>query len=61
MAKIIVSGMKYKKGTKGTVVFEATADEAAVPVIYIKKHAVPDANDVEALRGKTVTLTIEMA
>ena len=61
MATIIVSGMKYKKSTKGTVVFGAEGENAAVPVIYIRKHAVSEAGNEAALSGKTVTLTIEIA
>jgi len=57
---IVVSGMTFKKSTASTVVFEAQGDSPAVPVIYIKKHAVPGGADPEALKGKTLKLTIEM-
>ena len=55
-------GITAKKSTTGTVVFEAAAGNAAVPMIHIKKHAVPAANDEAALEKMTmtITLTIEM-
>ena len=45
--------LKFKKSTPGTHVYEDKADDAAIPSVYIKKHALP------TKPPETVTVTIE--
>ena len=50
---IKVLELKFKKSTPGTHVYEDTADDAAIPSVYIKKHALP------TKPPETVKVTIE--
>lgn len=45
--------LKFKKSTKGTHVYEDEHDDAAIPTVYIKRHALP------TKPPETVKVTIE--
>ena len=48
--------MKLAKETKGTFVFHAESEQAAIPTLYIKKSAFPKQ---EAPSNVTITLEVE--
>ncbi len=45
--------LKFKKSTKGTHVYEDDSEDAAIPTVYIKRHALPDKPP------EKITVTIE--
>lgn len=42
MAKVFSVTMKRSKETKGTFVYTCDDEDAAVPTLYVKKHAFDD-------------------
>jgi hypothetical protein len=58
MADTIVVSMQQKKQTPGTVVFEATADDAAVTTLYVQKGFKIGGEKVESLKRLTIILAM---
>lgn len=52
--KTIVQEMTFDKSTKGTHVFSATDDAAAVPTLYVRKTG------LEGVQPESVKLTLEV-